>query len=240
LQTSQGITLETLRAIVLFIDQYAERLHLVVKSGSRRQLDQLVTELDGLALRQSTSATIMSGAEKARELRQDLIEKHMRPIVQIASVDLPRTPELARLRIPRGTPTPEKLVKAADQFREIAAPHAKTFIDAGLPENFLEELDAAAKAFMEFTARRKTSVGAGVAATTGIKDTISRANRVIKALDSLVLKQLDRRSPDDQLLRTEWRSVKRVRKTASRPVTAEPLAIPPAAPVVGAPSGGLA
>ena len=240
MQTSQGITLETLRAIVLYIDKHAERLSLVVKSGSRRQLDQLVAELDGLALRQSTNATILSGAEKAKELRQDLVEKHMRPIVQIASVDLPRTPELARLKVPKGNPTPEKLVKAADQFREIAAPHAKTFIEAGLPENFLQELDAAAKAFMEFTARRKSSVGAGVAATTGIKDTISRASRVIKALDSLVLKQLDRRSPDDQLLRTEWRSVKKVRKTASRSATAEPLPIPPVAPLVVAPSGGLA
>jgi hypothetical protein len=238
LQTFQGVTLETLRAIVFFIDKYADRLGPVVKSGSRRQMDQLITELDELAIRQATNATVLSGAEKAKELRQDLVEKHMKPIVQIASVDLPRTPELAKLRVPKGSPTPEKLVKAAEQMRELAAPHAQTFIDAGLPETFLADLTAAAAAFMIFSAKRKGSAGTGKAATSGIKEGISRATRIVKALDGLVLKQLDRRSPDDQLLRAEWAFVKKVRKTASRPGSVDPLPIPPAEGSVAQASAG--
>ncbi len=228
LQTSQGTTLEKLRAILIFFHKYDDRLGVVLNSGSRRQLDQIVGELDDLLLRQSTSATVVSGAEKARELRQDLIVRHMRPIVQIASVDLPRTPEFAKLSVPRGNPTPEKLVKAAEQLRELATPYAQTFIDAGLPASFLADLDTAAKAFMEFSAQRKSSVGVGVAATGGIRATISRANRVIKALDSLVLRELDPRSPADNLISIEWKSVKRLRRTATRSMSVEPLPIPPA------------
>jgi hypothetical protein len=123
-------------------------------------------------------------------------------------------------------------------MRELAAPHAGTFIDAGLPETFLAELDAAAKALMNFSAKRKGSASTGKAATTGIKDGISRATRIVKALDGLVLKQLDRRSPDDQLLRDEWAFVKKVRKTASRPSAVDPLPIPPAAGSVAQASAG--
>jgi hypothetical protein len=241
LQTSQGITLETLRAVLIFLDRHAVRLSPVAKSGSRRQLDQLVADLDDLAIRQATNATVVSGAAQAKALRQDLIEKHMRPIAQIASVDLPRTPEIAKLAVPKGNPTPEKLMKAADQMRELAAPYAQTFIDAGLPATFLADLNAAAKALIMFSAERKSSVGTGVSATTGIKAASSRASRVIKALDGLVVKELDRRSPEDQRILTEWRSVKRVRKTASRSAAVEPLPIPPA-PTSAAitPTGGAA
>lgn len=242
MQTQQGITLETLRAIQLFLDKHAERLGDVQKSGSRRQLDQAVLDLANLATSQATNATASSGVEKAKQLRTRLIEQHMLPIARIAAVDLPRTPELGKLVVPRGSPTPERLVQAAHTMRKIATPFAQIFIDAGMPPDFLAELDDAAEAFAKFSAQRKGSVGVGKAATKGIRDTISRGSRVITALDGLMRKALDPHAPEDKLIRTEWLSVKKVRKAASRSaMPLEPVPIPPAVPSTGtaeASSGG--
>ena len=230
MKTHQGITLETLRAIQIFLDKHAPRLGDVGKSGSRRQLDQVVEDLTAQALAQGTNATAVRGVEKGRQLRNNLIEKHMLPIARIAAVDLPRTPELAKLVVPKGAPTPEKLVAAARAMKAQATPHAQTFIDAGMPADFLAELDAAATALAMYAAGRKTSVGAGKSATQGIKDVISRGTRVITAIDGLVRKALDPHDPGDQIIRTEWKSVKKVRRTATRSaVPAEPVPIPPAA-----------
>jgi hypothetical protein len=238
LQTQQGITLETLRAIQCFLDKYAGRLADVVRSGSRRQLDQAVTDLADLATSQATNATAASGVEKSRQIRTNLIEKHMLPIARIAAVDLPRTPELAKLLIPRGSPTAEKLVQAAHAMRKTATPFAQTFIEAGMPPAFLDELEDAANALAAFSAQRKGSVGVGKAATRGIKDTISRGSRVITAIDGLVRKVLDPNDPNDQRIRTEWASVKKVRRAASRAATPlEPVPIPPA-PGASAPATG--
>jgi hypothetical protein len=243
LKTHQGITLETLRAIQIFLDKHASRLGNVGKSGSRRQLDQVVNDLTAQALAQGTNTRGASSVEKARQLRIDLIEKHMLPIARIAAVDLPRTPELAGLVVPRGTPTPEKLVAAANAMKAQATPYAQTFIDAGMPADFLAELEAAATAFAMYSAGRKTSIGVGKSATKGITAAISRGTRVITAIDGLVRKALDPHEPADQIIRTEWKSVKKVRKTATRSaVPAEPVPIPPAADssaVPGlAPTGG--
>lgn len=229
MKTHQGITLETLRAIQLFLDKYAARLGDVVKSGSRRQLDQAIADLAALALAQATNATAASGVEKAREVRRALVEKHMLPIARIAAVDLPRTPELAGLVVPKGNPTVEKLVVAANKMKQQAAPFAQIFIDAGMPADFLAELDAAANALAIYAAERKGSGAVGKSATQGIKDVISRGTRVITAIDGLVRKTLDPHMPADQIIRTEWKSVKRVRRTASRSAAlAEPVPIPPA------------
>jgi hypothetical protein len=229
LQTLQGIVLETLRAIQLFFIKYAARLGAVVKSGTQRQLDKAVADLEHLGSEQATSETVMSAAPKAAELRHDLIEKHMKPILRLASVNLPRTPELAKLAIPRGKPTPEKLVVAARGIGNTVAPYAQTFIDAGMPETFLADLESAAQAVADCAAQRKGSTAVGKKATSGIAATISRGKRVITGLDALVTKELDPRSADDELIRAEWKSVKKVRKTASRPVVPpEPVPIPPA------------
>jgi hypothetical protein len=229
LETLQGIMLEKLRAVQLFLEKYITRLVNVGNSGSRRQLDQAVADLENLAESQATSENTTSRAPKARELRHDLIEKHMLPILRLASVNLPRTPELAKLAIPKGTPTPERLVLAAKVMGQVVTPFAQTFIDAGLPPTFLEELDAAANAVANFAADRKRSIGVGKAATEGIRATLSRAGRVITALEALIRKDLDSRNPADKIIRDEWNSVSKARKTGVRSAAAEPVPIPPAA-----------
>jgi hypothetical protein len=231
--------LEKLRAAQLFLDKYASRLGALVESGTRRQLDQAVVDLETLAESQATSENTTSRAPKARELRHDLIERHMLPILRLASVNLPRTPELAKLAVPKGTPTPERLVLAARVMGQAVAPFAQTFIDAGMPPTFLQELEAAADAVASFAAERKRSIGVGKAATEGIRATISRGGRVITAIEALIRKVLDRRSPDDKIIRDEWDSVKKARKTGGRSAPSEPVPIPPAVQAPPAAAGAL-
>jgi hypothetical protein len=240
LQTGQGSTLETLRAIQQFFVRHAVRLGDVVKSGSLRQLDRAVADLAKHVTAQAgTTAGVKGATEQAKALRAELTEKHMLPIARIAAVDLPRTPALSKLRMPKGNLTVEKLAGAANGMAQQAAPYAQTFIDAGLPPDFLDQLQAAANAAASFGAQRKGSAGAGKAATKGIKDSISAGVRVISAVDGLVRKALDAGVPSDVIIRTEWDSVKKVRKTATRSTTApEPLPIPPEPAAQTQPSTG--
>jgi hypothetical protein len=228
MQTHQGTSLEMLRAARLFLDQHPDRLALVIASGSRRQLDQAIADLDALVLQQATGGTIVSGKRVIAQLRQDLIEKHMLPISRIASVDLPQIPELSDLAMPRGKPTPEKLVGAARAMGQKAESFAQIFIDAGMPADFLDELEHAATALATYAANRKARVAAGAKATLGIRATVSRAARVITAIDGLIRKVLDAHAPADRLMLAEWKSVKRVRNIGVRSTSLEPVPIPPA------------
>jgi hypothetical protein len=224
-----------LRAARQFLDKYTERLDGVVKSGSRRQLDKAISDLEGLALSQATGGTMVSGKEKIAQLRAELVEKHMVPIARIASVDLPAKPELAPLKLLPGKPTPEKLVAAARAMGATAEPFAQIFIDAGMPTTFLDELETSAATLADFAARRKGKRAEGIQATKGIRATVSQGARIMSALDGLVGKSLDRRSAADKLILTEWKSVKRVRKVATRsPASLEPVPIPPAEGVTAA------
>jgi hypothetical protein len=237
MQTQQGTSLERLRAARLFLDKYPERLGDVVKSGSRRQLDQAIADLESLALSQATGGTVVSGKQKTAELREELVVKHMLPISRIAAVDIPARPELADLKMPRGKPTPEKLVAAARAMAARAASFANIFMDAGLPSTFLEALVDAAAALAFLAAKRKYNGASGATATKGIRDAVSRGSRVMTALDGLMLKALDRRSNGDRLILSEWKSVKRVRKIATRSsALLEPVPIPPADAVPVAPA----
>jgi hypothetical protein len=230
LQTTQSSTLAALRAIQQFLDKYAERLGVVVKSGSRRQLDQAITDLASLAASQAGSTASRKGASaRLKELRDQLVTKNMMPLARLAAVDLPRNAELSNLAMPKGNLTVEKLVSAARGMATTAAKYASILIDAGLPATFIEDLNAAADAYAAYAASRKGGKAAGSGATKGLKGRISEATRVISGIDGLMLKNLDAKDPADATVLAEWKSVKKVRRSSSTtpPAPPAPVPIPP-------------
>jgi hypothetical protein len=245
MQTVQGIMSGVLRAVQQFLDKYTDRLGDVVKSGSRRQLDQAMADLENLASSQASSLSAgKGGTQKAKVLRTELVKKHIVPIARIAAVNIPVTPELAaKFTLPKGNPTAEKLVSFAHGMATSAEPFAATFIAAGMPADFIAQLRAATDAVADYGAKRKGNTSVGEAATKGIRQSLAAGTRVLGAIDGLVVKALDAGVASDAVILAEWAAVKKVRKMAVRPIIPPaPIPIPPApalialAPISSAPA----
>jgi hypothetical protein len=105
-----------------------------------------------------------------------------------------------------------------------AAPYADVFVIGGLAPDFIDQLVAAADATVVSVGTRKQNCVDGVAATEGLKKTLSHARKRVHALDALVKSALK----DDPSMLAAWRTAKRVEKYVSSQtsVTAQPVAAP--------------
>jgi hypothetical protein len=220
MQTTQGTVLEMMRGVQGFLDTNAAALGGVVRSGSRHQLDDLVLQLSGHASTQSSSSqTAKAATAQAKALRTALMRDHLQPIAAIAAVDLPANPALqAAFKLPKGRPTPEKLVAFARGVAENAAKYADVFIAALMPDDFIAQLNAAADALLATVTDRKQSSQKRGTATSGLKRQVSDANRVLSVIDKAVKSALK----DNPALLDGWNQIKKVRKTAGRPQTPPP------------------
>ncbi|MDQ2666704.1 MAG: hypothetical protein M3Z05_11910 [Gemmatimonadota bacterium] len=70
----------------------------------------------------------------------------MSHVARVAKADLPNTPAIEPLRMPKGRLTTERLSTAANGMAKAAVPFAPVFVDAGLPSDFVAQLNAAANA----------------------------------------------------------------------------------------------
>ena len=113
MQTTQGNMLQSLRAVEAFIDANAATLTGVVSTGARQRLTGAIGELAAHVSTQTGSALTAQGSTKNQHLvREVLLRDHMAPLARIARADLPQTPQIAPLRMPRGRPTAPKLAAA--------------------------------------------------------------------------------------------------------------------------------
>ena len=228
MQTTQGSVLESLQAVQTFLTDNADRLAGVVKTGARQKLDEAIAELTTHAEEQQGSHLAAQGnTQEKRNLQLVLRRDHMAPIARIARAELPPTPAVEPLRMPKGRPTVARLAALADGMANAAAPFADTFISAGLPTDFIAQLRAATTALVAAVAERNQNRGKRGGATTGLKQKLGRARRIVHVLDAFIQTALK----DDQVLLSSWNIVKRVRRNTNRPATpAAPPATPPTAP----------
>jgi hypothetical protein len=220
MKSIQGNRLSSLRAAQQFIAEHAERLPQVADSGARHRLDELVGELDGFVTEQAGNTIQAQGAtRKLHALRQVLLRDHMAPIVSIARAELAGTPELVSIRrLPRGTPSVEKLAAAAEGMAREADLHAAVFIRAGLPHDFVMRLTAAAEAVVDAASQRTLRRGRASGATVGLKGRLAAGRRVVDVLDTFVRTA----THDDPALLAHWRSVRAVHAPAGRPSSRAP------------------
>lgn len=211
MQIRQGNILQSLKSIQRFLDDHSAELAGIAETGARRKLDDLVTKLSGTAVVQSGSRlAARSATRKLRVLTQALLDHHMAPIARIAKAELPPTPALAPLGMPKARETNERLVALARAMAGEAAKFRDTFIHAGLPEDFIEQLRAAADALAVFLGERKQYEADRGAATKTIITTLAEARKVVDVLDSFV----KTRAQHDASLRAAWKIVKRLPRTA--------------------------
>jgi hypothetical protein len=238
MQTTQGNVLRSLRNVQSFLDEHADKLAGVIKTGTRQRLDDIIVALSAYLSDQTGGLLAAKGStQKQHALRQALLRDHMAPINRIAKVELPHTPELTPLLMPKGKPTLEKLAAAAYGMAETAAPHAAVFTGAGLPDDFITQLTGAANAMIASLGERSASRGKRRGATSGLKADLTAGRKIVHVLDTFVRSALK----DDPALLANWNLVKRVEKvpgraagTVASPATTPtpPVPVPTPAPAV--------
>ena len=210
MQTTQGSMLESLRSVEQFLDANADKLGDVVKTGARQRLTDAITALETHAGDQTGNTLAAKGAtQKKAVLRRALMRDHMAPIARIAAADLPNSPDLAPLKMPKGKPTAEKLAALAAGMGNATTPYVDTFTKAGLPPDFVAQLNGAADALVDVVAARTNSRGKRRGATDGLKTKLSAGRKVVHILDAFVKSALK----DDSALLENWNLIKRVPKT---------------------------
>jgi hypothetical protein len=227
MQTAQGNMLQSLRTVQAFLEENADTLAGVVKTGARQKLQDAIGELSTHASEQTGSTLAAQGAtQKQRALRLALVRDHMAPISRIARADLPYTPEIEPLRLPKGRPSTEKLAAAAYGMAKAATPFSEVFVAAGLHTDFIAQLEGAADAMIVSLSERSQSRGKRSGATTGLKAKLRAGRNIVQVLDAFVKSALK----DDPALLANWKTVKRVLKVTGRAAAAPAIPAPKPAP----------
>ena len=216
MRTKEANQLEALRNVQAFLDEQRNRLPTIATSGARRQLDEALARLAQHAEDQTSSAAWSRNCTKRyHALRRRLFRSHIVPIALIARTTRPPLSELAQFRIPRGKPTAQQLAAAAHAMAEAAAPHADTFVAAGMPEDFIGQMERASDAMMAELEARTQERARHRIATEALRAGISSARRIVKVLGAFVWSACEL----DVEMIAGWESVTHVRRSVRRPET---------------------
>jgi hypothetical protein len=229
MRTSQGSILQSLRTVQSFLEANDSQLGDVNKTGARQELDAAIVELtDHVATQTGSNLASMGLTQRQYSLRQALLRDHMAPISRIAQAKLPPTPEVAPLRMPVGHPTIERLASLATGMAKAAEPYTTVFVAAGMPADFIAQLNAAAAAMVGAMSDRTQSRGSRRGATSGLKTTLASGRKIVHVLDAFVKSALK----DNPNLLANWNLVKRVRIIPTRPApgTTPPTTTPATPP----------
>lgn len=215
--SKQKDTLATLLAAERYFTRNATRLTGVAGTGLHRDLVATVGELVAQEQAQATGAIAAKQATQTfAALRTALLRDHMWKVATIAGVELPSTPELDPLRAPRTHMSARELAAAATAMAACATPYREVFIAAGLPADFETQLEGAAQAMLAAAERRREVVVSRSAATQGLRVTLSRGRKLIRALDRFVQSTLR----TDEVMLLEWKTATQLRRV-SKPVVPE-------------------
>ena len=222
MRNTQSSGIDSLRAVTAFLDDHADRLGTVAKSGARKSLDQVIANLQShVATQAGSQMTAKGGSTQVKASRRALVRDHMAQISAIAKAALPGLPPASGLILPGGKLSSVRLLQSAQGMAIAAVPHTDVFVAAGLPVDFIAQLDAAAAALQALVTARTGSRRKRRGATQGVKDQLSAGRKLVNVLDTFVKSALK----DDTALLAEWNLAKRVRNTAAHPTGgATPLA----------------
>jgi hypothetical protein len=206
MQATHITVLGTLQRVQRFMDTNAEALGEINTSGYRHILDEVIGTLSGHAVTQSASKRVGAGeTAKQRVLRSSLRLNSMRPIAAVAAGQLKNVPEFLSLKMPKSNATSVRLIADAGAMHTAAQVYEQTFINAGLPADFLDQLSATAGALNTSVTNRGSTAGSQVGATQGLKAESQRGREAVKVLDALVQPKL----AGNTVLLVQWNSAKR-------------------------------
>jgi hypothetical protein len=150
------------------------------------ELDNVVTELEGHAATQSAGArgsresTTLKAVARAA-LREDM--EAIRRTARVIALTMSGVDE--KFRVPRNAGD-QTWLAAARSFAQDAEPLKAEFIRRGLPQDFIDDLNADIESFEEATSNSAQKAGSRVAATVAIDEAIERGMKAVRELDAIV------------------------------------------------------
>lgn len=145
MRKTQGKLLQSLLAVQAFLQQHADQLGDVATTVARQELEQAVTGLSAHAAGQKESLLTSHAATRQRlSARAALLQEHMAAIARIAAAEIPPVVGIEKLRFPTKRLATEQLVAYARGMGNAARPYTGVFVAAGLPLDFLAQLNKAA------------------------------------------------------------------------------------------------
>jgi hypothetical protein len=206
----QGSTINALHAIESFLD--ANELFAPLKdSTARKNIEAAVTSLETFGSDQTGSKTAKKQETAAqRDLRLALQRLHMRAIAHAAKKARLTGDDLTALSMPKGKPSVQVLLNAADGMAQAGTKNAAALMAAGLPADFVAQLNAAAAALRGAVINRDAQSTKVIAASAGLKSAEAAARTAVHVLDTQVKKLIGK----DKSLLAGWHAAKRV---ASKP-----------------------
>lgn len=219
MRTIDSTVLTTLMQARSFIDGHRPELGTIESAGYRQKLIDTIDALAQHAVDQA-AADRMGDAQLAREraLTAALRINHMRPIAAIAAARLRDVPEFTAFQMPPQRIRTTELAIAAEAMAKVARQYTSVFVDAGLAEDFSEQLDAAAESLRQCFVDRQTAGTKRHAATAGLRLEASRGRKVLRVLSSLIEPGLK----NDEALLAAWHSARHIR----RPERPQPVVYP--------------
>ena len=207
MKSRQTRVLEALRVTQGFLDDNTALLDGVNRSGARRTLDAVVTQLTAHAVTQDLGTRLSRGeTANQRALRMILRFNHMKPIADVARMRLREVPNFIALTRPRNNVSATRLIAAAGAMADAATPYEDVFIDAGLDPDFLTQLRQAAENMRRSLDDRAQSRRQSAGATEGLRVEEQRGTAILRLLDGLVIPKL---GTNDQLL-AQWKSARKI------------------------------
>ena len=196
-----------MRATQAFLEQRKEQIAPVNESGARKDLDDLVDQFTTQSIDQKAGSANAKGETAMQvQLRGELRLTHMAPIAAIAQARLRDVPEMRAFRLPTAATPTTRLIADAGAMRDAAALHQPVFIQAGQPQDFIAQLEAATDALMASLTTRKQSLGNSKGATAALAALGKQGRAIIRILNTMVAPKL---RLNDRLL-GEWLSIKKV------------------------------
>jgi hypothetical protein len=200
---------ERLATMQSLLTVHERELPTVSRGNVRDELDEIVRALAqehatqlGVAMRGTSQTAVV------RRLKEDLRICHIAPIIAVALSKRPGIPMVPVLRLPRkNAPTSELCMIAAGIVSGVAG-NLEFFRKQEFPDDFIEQLLAAADAVRAAENEAASVRLEGVAATRSIAALVKRGRQVASVLDALVFVN----TAGNRILRAEWRAMTALRR----------------------------
>ena len=174
-----------------FLDTNKAALKMTSQAPARATFDAILASLvDHVAVQHSAEANATSLTRQKDALREELRLQHMQPVAVIARAQLSGTTAIADLRIPDRRTKDGDLVAAGHGMVKAATPYKQLFLDAMLPADFIESLQAAADRFRDAITDRDGARVLLHQATDGVKRELTRARAVVRILNAFIVQDL--------------------------------------------------
>ena len=225
MQKQDAKRIEALDRVEGFLDKSRDSLTTAITSTAHENFSASRGRMiENMIAQEEHTRGIRSAGGVSRRLASRLLRKHMRPISVVARKQLPEVEEFRALTLPKRRKHFLALAAAGIGMARAAKKHEATFIAAGLPADFIDQLEKASQALQQSVADKGAIKALRVTATRGLRNEGRAAMYALRLLDTLVRGELD---PNNPLL-DEWANVSRVAVAAVTPrsLDDEPAPLP--------------